>query len=200
MSERLTDVVTPPSTVPRRRPSWWVPAVQGVVILALFAGIGCLAGWAWWKIWSPAPSGIAFDGRWYPQPTTEGLAAEFAGTGWYVAVAIAAGVVLGLLSGLLLDRDELVTLVAVAIGSLLAAWLMFRMGMSLSPPDPGPIAKVAEDRMEIPGHLVLAGEMQALGRDFDGQLRSPMLALPTGAMAGLAIALFGVTKPGRSPR
>jgi uncharacterized membrane protein YeaQ/YmgE (transglycosylase-associated protein family) len=159
-----------------------VPALQALAILVLFALVGVLAGWVWWKLWSPAPSGVVFEGKWYPRPATEGLTAEFAGTGWYVVVAVVAGLVLGLLAGLLLDRDELVTLAAVAIGSALAAWLMHRVGVHFSPPDPDPIAAGAKDGTELPGRLVLAG-------------RSPLLAFPVGALSGLAIALFAITKP-----
>jgi hypothetical protein len=184
MSDRMTDPAPVTTPSPSGRPRWVVPAVQGVVILVLFAGVGLLAGWVWWKLWSPAPTGIVFEGNWYPQPTTEGLTAEFAGTGWYVVVAVVAGLVLGLLAGLLLDRDEIVTLVAVAAGSALAAWLMLRWGTHFSPPDPDSIAKTAKDRTELRGQLDLAG-------------RSPLLAFPVGALAGLAIALFGISKPSR---
>lgn len=174
-----------PVTMPARgRPSWVVPAVQGAVVLALFAGAGAGCGWIWWELWSPAPSGVVFQEQWIPQPYAAGQSAEFAGTGLYVVVGIVGGLVLGLVAGLLLDRRELVTLVAVAAGSCLAAWLMLRVGVSFSAPDPEALAKTAKEGTELPGRLVLAG-------------KSPLLAFPVGAMAGLAIALFGVSKSHR---
>jgi len=100
----------------------------------------------------------------------------------------------GLVAGLLLDRNEIVTLVAVVIGSALAAWVMLRVGLSLSPPDPEALAKTAKEGTELPGRLDLAGRLRPFGLGLDGQLRSPMLAFPIGAMAGLALALFGITK------
>ena len=170
--------VTP---APSARPWWVVPAVQGGLILALFAAVGALSGRVWWVLWSPAPKGIVYQGNWVPQPYAEGERADFAGTGWYVVVAVVAGLLLGVLAGLLLDRNELVTLVAVAAGSALAAWLMLRVGVSFSAPDPEVLAETAKEGSELPGRLDLAGN-------------SPLLAFPIGSVAGLAIALFGISK------
>ncbi len=196
MSDRMTEPapVTTPESPGRRR--WVAPAVQGGIILALFAAAGLFGGWVWWKLWSPAPDGAVFEKQWYPQ-ATEGLMAEFAGTGWYVVVAIVAGLLLGLVAGLVLDRDEIVTLVAVVVGSALAAWLMLRIGLHFSPPDPQSIAKTAKDGTELPGWLELAGAVNLPGHALDDDVRSPMLAFPIGALAGLAIALFGISKQQR---
>jgi uncharacterized membrane protein YeaQ/YmgE (transglycosylase-associated protein family) len=195
MSDRMTDraAATTPSPSPGR-PGWVAPAVQGAIVVALFAGTGLLAGWVWWKLWSPAPEGAVFDKQWYPRET-EGLLAEFAGTGWYVVVALVAGLVLGLVAGLLLDRDEIVTLVAVIIGSALAAWLMMRVGFHFGPPDPQAIAETAKNGTELPGRLDLSGAVNLPQHRFDDEVRSPMLAFPIGGLAGLAIALFGLSKP-----
>lgn len=175
-------------------PRWMVLTAQGTAIVALFAGAGWLGGWVWWKLWSPAPTGVVSQGTWLPQPYAEGSGADFAGTGWYVVVAVVAGLVLGLVAGLLLDRSEIVTLVAVAAGSMLAAWLMFRVGVSFSAPDPMAIAETAKEGTELPGRLDLAGKVDLRGEDFGGQVRSPMVAFPFGAMAGLALAFFGISK------
>lgn len=196
MPDRMTDdgPVAGPTTPTRRR--WAVPAGQAGVILALFAGAGWLCGWLWWKFWSPAPTGVVFGGSWYPDPAAAGLSAEFAGTGTYVVVAVVGGLILGLVAGLLLDRDEIVTLVAVAAGSLLAGWLMHRVGVGLSPPDPAPLAKTLADETRLPGHLVLGGDDVKVAGVTLG--RPPLLAFPFGAMAGLVLALFGISKPARS--
>ncbi len=196
MSDRMTDpapLATPPAP---SRPSRRASVVQGGVILALFMVTGLVGGWVWWKLWSPAPAGAVFEKQWYPA-ATDGLMAEFAGTGWYVVVAIAGGLLLGLVSGMLLDRDEVVTLIAVVVGSAIAAWLMLKVGLHLSPPDPQPIAETAKNGTELPGVLELSGAVNLPGRAFDEEVRSPMLAFPIGALAGLAIALFGISKPQR---
>ena len=61
---------------------------------------------------------------------------------------------------------------------------MLRVGLHLSPPDPAVAAATAADGTPLPGHLVLTG-------------RSPLLAFPVGALLGLAVAFFGVTKATR---
>jgi hypothetical protein len=184
MSGGVTDhgVVThasPPRPPRSSRQGWQVPAAQAVVTLVLFAGVGALAGRVWWKLWAPAPTGFAYEGDW--MVVGEGATAEFAATGWYVVIGVVAGLVLGALAGLLLDRQELVTLVAVAAGSVLAGWVMYRVGVSFSPPDPEPLARTADNGTEFPGRLTVPG-------------KSPYLAFPVGALAGLAMSLFGVTK------
>jgi hypothetical protein len=194
MSDRITEPGPVAAPTSPARPRWVAPALQSAVILALFAGAGWLGGKLWWELWSPAPKGIVFQQQWIPQPYAAGQGADFAGTGWYVVVALVGGLVLGLVAGLLLDRNEIVTLVAVAVGSLLAAWLMLRVGVSFSAPDPEVLAKTAKEGSELPGRLDLAGKLTLLDYDFHDQVRSPMLAFPIGAMAGLAIALFGISK------
>lgn len=185
MSRRVSAPEAPaePGAQPSSRPHWVVPAGQAAAILVLFAGAGALGGWVWWKLWSPAPVGIAYEGSWIL--VGENATAEFSATGWYVVIGLGAGLVLGALAGLLLDRKELVTLAAVVVGSVLAAWLMHRLGQSLGPPDPDPLARAATDGTEIPGQLSLAGT-------------TPGLAFPIGAMGGLAAVLFGFTKRGRT--
>lgn len=190
----MTQAHPPADPSPTERPRWVAPAVQSAVILALFAAAGAAGGRVWWLLWSPPPTGVVYEGRWVPQPAAEGLGAEFAGTGWYVVIAVAAGLVLGLVCGLLLDRNEIVTLVAVAAGSVVAAWLMMRVGVSFSPPDPQVLAETAKEGAELPGQLDLAGTLHPFGATLGDQVRSPMLAFPIGSMTGLAIALFAISK------
>lgn len=131
-----------------------VVALQVVVILLGFAAVGAACGLLWAALWDPAP-GIVLEGHWYPSPWDSGQEAEFSGTGWYVVLATTAGLVLGALSALFLDRAELATLVAVVVGAVVAGQLMRAVGLAQSPPDPEVLAATAADRTELPSNLRL---------------------------------------------
>ena len=143
------------------------------VTIAAFAAAGALSGWIWFQLWTP-PSGVVVEKQWFLNPPEAGLRGDFPGTGWYVVVALFGGLLLGAACAYLLDRSELATLVAVAVGSALAAWLMLQVGEQLSPPDPDKLALTAKDGTELPGQL----EVSRL---------SPKLSYPAGALLGLAL-------------
>lgn len=173
MPEQLTH------ELPATRAGSLVPVlVQAVIVLVAFAGAGVLAGvvWEWW--WTP-PVGVVVDGEWLLG--LGGLRAEFSATGVYVVVASVAGLVVGALCGLFLDRAELVTLAAVVAGAVLAGWVMTEVGHALGPPDPRALAEAARNGTRLPGDLRIAGT-------------SPYVAFPVGATLGLAVVLLGLTK------
>lgn len=175
MPDRLT-VGRPSTSLPLRAAS------QVVAVIALFAVGGALAGVVWEWLWTPQ-SGVVVEGEWLLD--TEALRADFSGTALYVLVAAVTGLLLGTLAAMLFDRHEIATLVAVAAGSALAAWLMWRVGQSLDPPDPHLVARTAKDGTRVPGRLEVAG-------------RSPFTALPAGALLGLIVVFIGLTRsPGR---
>ncbi|MFA6575948.1 MAG: hypothetical protein WCS84_11055 [Nocardioides sp.] len=158
----------------------WAPAaVQVALIVAIFAAAGAGCGWLWFHLWDP-PQGVVFEGKWYLDE--EGLRGVFSGTGLFVTVAAGAGLVLGGLCAYLFDRSELATLLAVTVGAALATFLMWRVGLSLSPADPHELARSAADGDRLPGRLEASGV-------------SPFLALP--AMALGAVALAYATLPKR---
>ncbi|GAA4694076.1 hypothetical protein [Nocardioides nanhaiensis] len=174
----MPDLSTSAAPSPSR---WRGAAVQAALIVALLALCGAAAGWVWHRLWAPAPPGVAVEGRWIPLPPV-GSAAQFQGTGWFVVVAVATGVLVGVLVALLLSREELVSLAAVVVGSVLATWVMYRVGVALAPPDPAPVAAGAEDGTRLLGTLAVSG-------------RSPFAALPLGALVGLALTYVGVHRP-----
>jgi hypothetical protein len=177
MSEQLT---TPPSRPQsgKRRSSVRRAVVQAAVIVLVLVAAGALAGLLWEWLWTP-PSGVVVDHQWVQDE--EGLRNDFSGTGLYVAVGALAGLLLGAAVALVFDRDELVTLAAVVFGSLLAAWVMYRVGLSLGPPDPAPLAEAAKDATRLPGTLEVAGE-------------SPFVAFPSGVLVGLLVVFFGLSR------
>jgi len=153
------------------------------LVVAAFALGGAVAGFAWERLWTPA-TGVVVDHRWRPADALA-LQQQFSGTGWYVVVGTALGLVLGIVASLLVDRVPLLTLVAVVVGSALAAWLMLRVGVALGPPDPQHVAAAAKDGTRLPAQLTVSG-------------RSPFIAFPLGALLGLVIVLIGLGP--RDPR
>ena len=149
----------------------------GLVVAAL-AAVGALAGVVWQWLWTPT-IGVVVDHRWTAGDAI-GLQHEFSGTGWYVVIGAAAGLVAGLAAALLVDRKPLLTLAAVAVGSVLGAWLMLIVGTTLGPPDHTTVARTADDGTRVPIELAVSGH-------------SPYIALPAGALLGLSIVFIGLS-------
>jgi hypothetical protein len=173
-----------PLAAPPDRPgraAWAGTVLEGLVVVAVFAGVGALGGLLWYRLWDE-PHGVVSGHEWYTSES--GLRADFASTGWYVVIAVLAGLLLGGLAALLCTRSELVTLVAVVGGSVLAAYVMLQVGYHRSPPDPDVLARAAKD-----------------GTKLDGALRvdswPPKAAFTFGALLGLALVYVGTL--GRTP-
>ncbi|QIG42602.1 hypothetical protein G5V58_07260 [Nocardioides anomalus] len=174
MSDGLTaaPIHEPPAAPPARaRRPVRVVLVQALVVLALFAVAGLGAGYLWHHLWD-SPRGLVAGHQWYTDE--HGLRDDFAGVAWYVVVAAPTGLVLGLLCAWFLGRAELVTLVAVLAGSVLAAYLMLVVGYHLSPPDPQIAARTAKDGTRLQGALRV-------------DQWPPRGAFPFGALVGLAL-------------
>lgn len=175
MSEGVT-TSTRPGRPPLRRRRVLCIAIEAVVVVAVFAAAGAAAGWLWYTMWD-SPPGVAFQGEWIPQPYDSGNRSIFGATATFVVLGGGAGLVLGVLAGLICRGSELVTLVATLVGTALAAWLAYRVGVHLSPPDPGPIAAKADDYTKIAGDLRITG-------------RSPFVCWTSGGLLGLAATYF----------
>jgi hypothetical protein len=163
------------------RPPWVVASLHALLIVVLFAvaGVGC--GWLWYHLWD-APSGVVSNHEWLTNEA--GLRAAFEGVAWYVTIALAAGLALGILAGWLFDRFELVTLLAVVVGSVLAAYLMLSLGTHLGPGDPHELARTAQDGDKLKGALRV-------------EQWPPRAAFPFGALLGLAFIFL--LSGGRTP-
>ena len=166
-----------------------VPAiVQAAIVVGVFAVAGALAGVVWEWLWTPSV-GVVVDHQWLLG--LAGLRAEFSATGTYVVVASVAGLLTGALCALFLDRAELVTLVAVLVGAVLAGWLMVQVGHALGPPDPRKLAETASNRTRLPSDLRIVGKIWPPKSIRDP---SPYVAFPAGATLGLAVVLLGLSK------
>jgi hypothetical protein len=156
----------------------------GIVVLVL-AGVGALAGVVWEWAWT-APVGVVVDHKWVAQDESN-LRSQFSGTGWYVVVASVAGLLGGAVVALFVDRFPLVTLLGVVLGSVLGAWLMFRVGVALGPPDPTPLALTAKEGSHLPARLGVSRV-------------SPLVALPAGALVAVALVFLGLSAAHRHTR
>ncbi len=92
---------------------------------------------------------------------------------------------------LLTRRRELFTLLAVVLGSAIAALLMWKVGVRLGPADPKAAAATAADGTMLSGNLVVSG-------------RTPFLIWPMTSLFVLALVFFAWpgahgTDPGPPP-
>jgi len=172
-----------PEAVEPRRGRGLRPALrQAAVIVVVFAIAGVICGFIWEAVWSPEP-GEVVKHVWYPFSWDRAMPTDFAGTGWYVMVSIVAGLLLGAVLSWLQDRAELLTLAAMVVGGLLAAYLMRVVGLHRGPGDPQRIAKTAADGTKLPTELKLASWWL-------------LTVLPGAALAGLSVVFLLVPKRG----
>jgi hypothetical protein len=173
--------------MPRRlRPAGSVSgavAVRVLWVVLVFAVAGVLAGVVWHALWTP-PTGLYLDEQWHVD--ADGAPRDVAGTGLYVLVASASGLVVGLAVSLLARGHELVTLAAVAAASGLAGLLMAMTGHVLGPQDPRPLAAGRPDYAAEVADLRVEG-------------RSPYVAFPAGALTGLATTFLLLGGSWRNP-
>ena len=147
------------------------PVLMSVEMLVAYALVAVVAGWLWHLLWSP-DLGVVVSHQWYA--TGDALRNDFSGTGYYVLVALGAGLLAGFVSAVAGARRPVVTVVVATLGSVLAAYLMLQVGKALGPPDPQGLAATAADGKHLPGALRVSGF-------------SPLLALPFGTLVALAI-------------
>lgn len=181
MSDQLTASEDQARPVERSWPLREV--VEVLVVVAVLAAVGALAGVVWEWVWT-APRGVVTQHEWVPMDA-ENLQAEFTATGWYVVIGSVAGLLTGAVVALLLDRVPLLTLAGVVVGSVLGAWLMLRVGAALGPPDPHRLAETAKDGAHLADQLKVSRW-------------SPWIAFPGGALVGLALVFIGLSTRPRS--
>jgi hypothetical protein len=180
MPDQLTAPAEPAGPTPSHgRSGRGVVVLQFVLAVLVLAGVGALAGVVWEWVWSPAV-GVVADHQWVAEDEA-GLRGQFSGTGWFVVVATVAGLVAGVVVALFLDRVPLLTLLAVVVGSVVGTWLMLHVGSALGPPDPDHLARTAKGGTHLPAQLEVSR-------------RSPWIALPAGALVGLAVVFVGLSR------
>ena len=164
----------------------------GVVAL-VFALAGALAGVLWEWVWD-APPGLTYQGQWFLEPA--GPDVSFEGVALFVLIAFPLGLVLAAVAGLWRGH-EVVTLVGVLAGAVLASVVMYAVGSALGPADPQALAAGAPDYTPLAGDLALT----APDPDREPWLSTALVAFPAGAMAGLVgtylLGTRGLRRPSR---
>ncbi|GAA1523324.1 hypothetical protein [Nocardioides humi] len=154
--------------------------------VVLGALLGAAGGWLWWTWWSPAPDGKIFDTpagpTWYPSPFDQGITSDFGGTATYVVVAFGLAALLGLVGGWVARHHAVPGVLAVLVGTGLAAAAMTWVGESFSAPDPATLVASHQVGDVLPGHLHVAGW-------------TPYLAWPVGAMLAYLVLMVSFPVP-----
>lgn len=208
MSDQLTHPASlPPARTARR--GWVVPAVQAATTVAVSAALGVLGGWLWERWWTPG-QGMVWQGQWnkgllylnqktFAQRWSENAHQDvFSAVAIYLVLAVAAGVLVGLLASFVLARRETVTLGAVIVGGIVGGVLMGVVGTRLGPTDPNSLAPHTANGVLLPDNLRLTGVSFHL--DLFGWHVAPnllALAFPGAALLVLVIVFLAHD---RSPR
>ena len=163
------------------------------VLVAVFVAAGAGAGVVWERLWD-APGGLTYQGQWFLEPA--GPDVSFEGVALFVLIAFPLGLVLAALAGLWRGH-EVVTLVGVLAGAVLASVVMYAVGSALGPADPQVLAAGAPDYTPLAGDLALTAPDP--GRE--PWLSTALVAFPAGAMAGLVgtylLGSRGLRRPSR---
>lgn len=167
------------------------PAVRRVVsVLALGLVLGVLGGVVWEFLWTP-PTGAAYEGRWMPD--VEGVRMLVDATAWFVVVGAVYGLIYGAVVAALLRGREVLTLVTLLVGALLAAWVTQQVGQWLGPPDADALARDMGDLEPLVSNLELGSSSASWWPDFLG---SPARLFPAiGAMVAVAVVYLGTKAP-----
>jgi hypothetical protein len=145
---------------PARAPSRSRPLIgDAAVVLGWFVVLGLVAAVLWWQL---APLAEYTRTSSNAEMGEEQLGVQVAADGWYAVIAAVGGLLSGV--GLLAwrRRDPVAMVVLVAVGALLAGWVMLRVGLWLGPADPKtvlphvPVGAKVPLQLEPHAHGVLA--------------------------------------------
>lgn len=146
-----------------------------VAVIVAYGVVGVVAGVIWEAVWTP-PSQVVQQHHVYYLDYAS-LRRVFSGTGLYVIVGGIASAVTTLVVVLLARGRELVALVSVLVGSVLASVVMRQVGVARGPADPTTLAHSKPNGTRLPGTLAVSGH-------------SPYLVWPIVALVVLALVFF----------
>jgi hypothetical protein len=146
-----------------------------VVVLVVFVVAGVVVGVIWPHLVDPVT--VTRD----KLGVTTGelaLSERFDNDGWYVLLALALGLVLGVALTAWRRSNEVVTVLAVVASALVAAWVSATVGTRLGPEDPNRVLAQAENGASAPDVVRVSAD-------------GAYAMWPIGAMAGALIVLWG---------
>jgi hypothetical protein len=164
---------------------------DAAIVLAWFAVVGMIGALLWWQL-TPLAEFTRTDTT--AQMNEAELGRQVATDGWYVAIAAVGGLLSGIALLGLRRRDPLAMVVLVAVGGLLAAWLMVRIGLWLGPADPKTVLRDVAVGDKVPLQLKPhAGDVRfnlGTGRDY----LVPVVAFvwPIAALVGAIGVIWGL--------
>lgn len=164
-------------------------------VLVLGVVLGALGGVAWELLWTP-PTGAAYQGRWMP----DGLGAPrlVDATAWFVIVGAVYGLLYGTVVARVLRGREVLTMLTLLVGALLAAWVTQQVGQWLGPPDAAALARDMDDLEALVSNLELSPSSASW---WPGFLGSPARLIPAfAALIALAVVNLGTREPEARPR
>ena len=168
-----------PDRAARLRPMWRPTLVDAGIVLVWFLVLGVLAAVAWWQL-VDLPRATRTDTSIVVEADQLGMQVNI--DGWFVALALGAGLVSGAVLMLWRRRDPLLMVVLVTLGGGLATVVMSRLGRVL-----GPDSEVGVLRRQAEGaQAPLPLELHASGA---------LWVWPLAAALGAAIYLWVLKDP-----
>jgi hypothetical protein len=167
------------------------PWLDGALVVLVLLVVGVVCGVVWSQVVDPAEFTKLARGA---EMGEDQLGRRFDAEGWYVVIALVAGVATGLTLTWRRLPTVLSTTAALVVGSLGAAVLMAVTGYLLGPGDPGKalaaarVGALVPERLAVGNHpqLPLGSYLRTLGGS--GVF---YLAWPLGVLVGVLVVLLG---------
>ena len=171
----------------RRRPAAAGAVAEVALIVVLLAALGVLGGVVWDLVVTPAEFTKLANGGALNEAE---LGQQFGADGWYVVIALVAGVLAGALLTWWRSRDALRTCGALLLGAAVAAAVMAVVGHLLGPGDPRPALQAARVGAHVPESLDVG---EGSSHSVWGYLADRIviyLCWPLGVLAGSLVVLL----------
>lgn len=142
-----------PTPSPAPRSSQLVPVVLDVVVVGVwFVVAGLVGAWVWSQV-TTLPQ-VSKSGK-NATVASEELVKQVGMDSWFFVIALAGGVLSGVLLLAWRHRDPLLSVALVALGGGLASWLMIHVGKAIGPGDPIAALRKLPDGAQVSEQLRL---------------------------------------------